>query len=214
MEHSTSAIHLPAAGECHHLQATYLEEATDQGPLFTRQTDEEARTISPPLTAGPEVAPASPIRAPPYSGELRSSRPSSDVVIRTQAKQACYEFSHGNEDLEIMFELNSDMGITLRHPEGAGRRRRKRRAEQAPEGEMGDSITSMPSGSDDWAATGLGMGQAPIFWHGGDGSYSDVSGGDAVQALELLGDRLHKDAQRQLELTDESCVWFGPDFAV
>ncbi|CAG9974151.1 unnamed protein product [Clonostachys byssicola] len=208
MERRTSATHLPVAGECHHLQDTYIE-ATDQGPLFT---DERARTISPPLTAGPEVAPASPIMAPPCSGELRSPRPSSDVVMRRQARQACYEFSHGNEDLEIMFELNSDMGITLRQPESAGRRWRKRGAEEAPEGELGDLVTSVPSGSDDWAATGLDMGQAPMFW--GDGSYSDVSGGEAVQTLELLGDRLHRDAQRQLELTDESCVWFGPDSAV
>jgi len=113
-----------------------------------------------------------------------------------------------------MFELNSDMGIKLRHPKshalaeppapsGGRRRGLKRRAEV-------DSSTSAPSGGYDWALAGLDMGQAPIFWQGGgDGRfasvYGDVSGGDAVQTLGLLGARLHKDARRQLELT-KSCV--------
>jgi hypothetical protein len=120
-----------------------------------------------------------------------------------------------------MFELNSDMGIKLRHPKshalaeppgpsGGRRRGLKRRAEEAPEGGLMDSSTSAPSGGYDWALAGLDMGQAPIFWQGGgDGRfasvYGDVSGGDAVQTLGLLGARLHKDARRQLELT-KSCV--------
>ncbi|CAI6091323.1 unnamed protein product [Clonostachys chloroleuca] len=159
--------------------------------------------------------------APPCSGEQLSPRPSSDAATEVQARQACYEFSRGDEDLEIMFELNSDMGITLRHPEsdavarppppsGAGRRGLKRRVEEAPEGGLMDSSTGVPSGGYDWALAGLDMGQAPIFWQGGgDGRfasvYGDVSGGDAVQTLGLLGARLHKDARRQLELT-KSCV--------
>ncbi|CAI6082603.1 unnamed protein product [Clonostachys chloroleuca] len=148
--------------------------------------------------------------APPCSGEQLSPRPSSDAAAEVQARQACYEFSRGDEDLEIMFELNSDMGITLRHPEsdavarppppsGAGRRGLKRRAEEAPEGGLMDSSTGVPSGGYDWALAGLDMGQAPLFWQGG--LCSDVSGGDAVQTLGLLGARLHKDARRQLELT-------------
>jgi hypothetical protein len=113
-----------------------------------------------------------------------------------------------------MYELNSDMGITLRHPEsdavamppppsGAGRRGLKRRAEEAPEGGLVDSSMSVPSGGSDWALTGLDMGQPPLFWQGGDGvsPCSDASGGEAVQTLGLLGARLHKDARRQLELT-------------
>lgn len=202
MERSTSATRLPGAGEGHRLQAMHLE-AADQGPLFPPFKDGEAWAISPPLTAGSEVAPASPITTPPYSGEPLSLRPS------------CYEFSRGNEDLEIMFELNSDMGITLRHPTSdalaqppppppsAGRRWLKRRAEEPLE--LVDSSTSVPSGGYyDWAPTGLDMGQAPMFWQRGAGY-----GGDPVQSLELLGARLHQDARRQLELT-KSRVWFGP----
>ncbi|VUC28690.1 unnamed protein product [Clonostachys rosea] len=222
MEGSPPATYLPVGGEDDNLETMY-PELTDQWPWFI-QTDEEAWATSPPLTVGSEVAPASPITGPFSSGEALPPPPPpppSDAARIRARRQARYDFSHGDEDLEIMFELNSDMGITLQHPERDTLAQPppiwpEGRVEDTPGDELVNPDTSVPSGGDVGAPAGSDEGQAQVFWHTGDDGFAghrdDVSGGDARRTLELLGARLHKDARRQLELA-ESRTWPGPDGA-